>query len=334
MRTSDSGGHNRFFECEDPILDWLTKKPEARQRLLEMTQSKVKGLYDRAWNEVTTKLESLPPVSASWNIVDGTIQVTAKDLNSIQSELIQLAKAMIPWKKGPFNLFGEIVDAEWQSQLKWDRLLPDLPDLEGKRVLDVGSNNGYYLFRILESNPSLVLGVDPYQRPFLQFQLIQHACRQPNLDMRMWGWEEVGLMDPVFDVVFCMGIIYHHRDPVQVLRNMYSAMKPGATLVLESIIVPGNEPVCLFPKERYANMRNVWFVPTQVACEHMLERCKFQEVRCVSNVLHLPEEQRTTPWNPWPSFEAFLDSEDPSKTLEGHAAPRRALFLAKKAVRR
>ena len=50
-------------------------------------------------------------------------------------------QGLIPWRKGPFELFGVQVDTEWRSDWKWQRVAPYL-DLAGKRVLDVGCGNG------------------------------------------------------------------------------------------------------------------------------------------------------------------------------------------------
>jgi tRNA (mo5U34)-methyltransferase len=40
------------------------------------------------------------------------------------------------------------------------------------------------------------------------------------------------------------------------------------------------------------------------------------------------EEQRSTEWMKFESLKDFLDPEDPSKTVEGHPAPIRAVFVA------
>jgi tRNA (mo5U34)-methyltransferase len=40
------------------------------------------------------------------------------------------------------------------------------------------------------------------------------------------------------------------------------------------------------------------------------------------------EEQRSTDWMTFESLEDFLDPNDHSKTIEGHPAPTRAVFLA------
>lgn len=240
------------------------------------------------------------------------------------------AEAIKPWKKGPFNLFGVEIDAEWRSDFKWQRFAAALPNLSGADVLDVGGNNGYYSFRVLAKSPQSVLCIDPIARLWYQFQMIQKYARDPRLDFQMLGWQALDLMPNAFDCILCMGILYHHDHPVQLLRNLFEALRPGGLLVMETIVIPGEEMVCLFPQDRYAMMRNVWFVPTVNATVAMLERTKFRDIQIVSSQVHKPEEQRSTAWNPAPSFEDFLDPDDESKTLEGHPAPHRAILFAKK----
>lgn len=252
--------------------------------------------------------------------------VSAGDL----ARIIQAARSLIPWKKGPFDLFGTRIDAEWRSDYKWDRLRPKLPSLRGKRILDVGANNGYYMFRAAAFHPELILSIDPFPRLWYQFHLLQKFAAIPNFGFEMWGHEELCWMKESFDVIFCMGIIYHHPNPIQIIRDLHAALRPGGTLVLESIIIPGDEPIALFPPGRYAQMRNVWFVPTEPTMRAFLDRNKFVNVETVAVNKHLAEEQRTTDWNPGPSYENFVGAENPDLTLEGHPPPYRAIILAEK----
>ncbi|MDJ0835451.1 MAG: tRNA 5-methoxyuridine(34)/uridine 5-oxyacetic acid(34) synthase CmoB [Acidobacteriota bacterium] len=244
--------------------------------------------------------------------------------------LEQAARAVMPWKKGPFNLFGIDIDAEWRSDFKWERLADALPDQKDKLVLDVGSNNGYYLFRLLPQRPRYLLSIDPVPRLWYQFHLLQRYAGAPNLEFAMWGWEELACWKELWDTVFCMGIIYHHRDPMGILRNLREAMKPGGLLVMESIVIPGDDSICLFPPDRYARMRNVWFVPTVTALKHMMTRAGFIDIREVATNRHEPAEQRTTLWNPGPSYRDFIDPHNADLTAEGHPAPWRTILTARK----
>lgn len=311
----------------------LMHDPEAVARLKALAEERAKSLDWKPFTRFHQCLANLPNREArSCCFDEATVRIGEKletddpDRNLIQ----QAAQAIMPWKKGPYSLFGIDIDAEWRSDFKWDRLAPRLPDQAGKAVLDVGCNNGYYLFRLLPQKPHYLLGIDPVPRLWHQFHLLQHYAKIPNLEFAMWGWQELDLWPELFDTIFCMGIIYHHPDPIGILRALYAALKPGGLLVLETIVIPGETPTCLFPPDRYARMRNVWFVPTTTATCHFLERTRFQNIRVVATNRHEPSEQRSTAWNPGPSYADFLDPNNPELTIEGHPAPRRAILLATK----
>ena len=55
----------------------------------------------------------------------------------------------MPWRKGPFSLYGVNIDTEWRSDWKWDRVLPHLSDLTGRTILDVGCGSGYHMWRMI-----------------------------------------------------------------------------------------------------------------------------------------------------------------------------------------
>jgi len=181
-----------------------------------------------------------------------------------------------------------------------------------------------------EVKPAYLLGIDPVPRPWYQFQILQRFARVPDLEFAPWGWQELHLFPECFDTIFCMGIVYHHRDPLELLRLLRRALRPGGLLVMESIVIPGEASLCLFPPDRYARMRNVWFVPTVNALRNMLARSRFEDIHEIATNAHHPDEQRTTDWNQGPSYRDFLNPTDPTQTEEGHPAPWRTILLARK----
>jgi tRNA (mo5U34)-methyltransferase len=252
--------------------------------------------------------------------------------NSDPHQIKELAKRLIPWRKGPFNFSGLEIDAEWRSDKKWQRIAPYLDSLSNKVVLDIGCNNGYFLFEMAKQNPKLLLGIDPMVHYWAQFQFAQHFYRTPNCHFELLGIEHLPHFQEMFDVIFSMGIIYHHRHPIEQLINIRQALRPGGQLILETIGIPGEESYALFPQERYAKMKNVWFVPTRSCFENWVKRAKFIDVEIIADTLLTPQEQRLTPWCPPPhqSLEDFLLPEDRTKTVENYPAPRRFALVARK----
>jgi tRNA (mo5U34)-methyltransferase len=267
------------------------------------------------------------------SIVDLDNQVvtigTSKDLDPKESKaLYHSLDQLCPWRKGPFDLFGIKIDTEWQSWMKWERLIPHIKNLKDKRILDIGSSNGYYMFRAAAYEPLMVLGLEPQSYFYFQYLAIQKFLKQENVFCLPIPHDELPKMNHYFDTVFCMGVLYHRPSPVEMLRVIHDSMKKGGELVLENLILEIRENFCLFPKDRYAKMRNVYFIPDLLTMESWLLRSGFSNIRCVDIGKTSLEEQRKTRWIQTESLKDFLDPNDPDKTVEGYPAPVRAIFLA------
>ena len=67
----------------------------------------------------------------------------------------------------------------------------------------------------------------------------------------------------IFDVVFCLGVLYHRRSPIDQLKELRS-FQPKGKLVLETLILQKKKKQILIPKDTYAKMSNVWFIPSRL----------------------------------------------------------------------
>lgn len=276
--------------------------------------------------------ESLPDVlPSSVSFSEDSVRIGLfDDLAAENREIfLNILKAMIPWRKGPFSLFGVDVDTEWRSFLKWNRVRSEMAPLQGRKVLDIGASNGYYLFRMIPEKPALALGIEPFLPYYYQFQLVQQYADKRNLFMLPIGFEELPPMPGFFDTVFCMGVLYHRRSPVTFLQEMRPFLREGGELVLETLVIEGDEPVSHTPLGRYAKMRHVYFLPTINCLSRWLNHAGFEDVRCVDVTYTTLNEQRRTDWAFDESLDDFLHPENPKKTIEGEPAPLRALVLAR-----
>ncbi len=273
-------------------------------------------------------LDEIPDITADILNLDGDFVELISNSPLKEENLIlinKICEGLIPWKKGPFKIFGLEVDAEWRSDIKWKRIKNHLPNLEGKNILDIGANNGYYMFKMAAGNPSMVLGIDPIIKSYAQFYFIQKLAKVPSLRFELLGIEHVKFFKEFFDIIFSMGIIYHHKSPIEQLMDIKNALRPSGTLILESIGIPGQEPVALFPESTYANMKNIWFIPTLPCIINWAHKAGFKNIEVISSSKTTLEEQRNTFWYPKPlkSLEDFLDKDDRGKTIEGYPAPMR-----------
>lgn len=234
--------------------------------------------------------------------------------------------AFMPWRKGPFSVFGIPIDAEWQSQRKWQRLLPMLPDLRDKIVADIGCNNGYYMFRMSPHRPRLVLGLEPSMQHHYCFRALNAMAGLPALHTDLLGVEHLPLFPDCFDVLFLMGILYHRASPIDVLRDCWQALRPGGTILVESQAIPGDEPIALFPDRTYAKVPGTYFVPTGFCLRLWMEKAGFGQVELFCRHPMSSDEQRATPWMRFESYRDFIDPRNPALTVEGYPAPLR-VFL-------
>lgn len=242
------------------------------------------------------------------------------------------ARALMPWKKGPFEFAGFQIDAEWDCRRKWQRLAPHLPDLTQKLVLDIGCGNGWYMRQLRLQGAARVIGFDPAAIPYIQWQFTQKAWPDAQQEFYLLGVEELAQFKKTFDVILHMGVLYHHRDPLMQLVDLREALTPGGELYLETIGIAGDDNRILLPPERYASMPNVWFLPTLKGLVTMLERARFTDIEVLATHWDGVEEQRATVWSPGPSHEGSLDPQDSTRTIEGHPAPERFLVRAKSKV--
>lgn len=277
-------------------------------------------------------LEALPQVAPS--VIDlksdairigGPTDLTGLEATRIRNEL----KAFHPWRKGPWDFFGVEIDAEWRSNLKWDRIRGAITPLAGRLALDIGSGNGYYCYRMAGDGAKLALGADPYLLYVMQSltarKYLPDSCGAWVIP---FGIESIPPAIPVFDTVFSMGVLYHRRSPLDHLLELKQLLRPGGELVLETLVIDGDVDDVLLPKGRYAKMRNTWFLPSCLALERWVQRCGFSDIRLADVSTTRIDEQRSTDWMTFDSLSSFLDPTDATKTVEGYPAPQRALLVA------
>ena len=140
--------------------------------------------------------------------------------------------------------------------------------------------------------------------------------------------EEAPPAASAFDTTFSMGVLYHQRAPLDHLRLLRDTLRQGGQLVLETLIVPGKESHACTPRDRYARMRNVWLLPTVAELTTWIARSGYHDIELVDETVTTTDEQRTTEWMPFESLREALDPDDPSRTVEGWPAPRRAIMTA------
>jgi len=281
------------------------------------------------WEKVLNKFHyPLPDILALKNsvVIGSGKQLTDGE----QEKLANLLKIFKPWRKGPFSVHGIEIDTEWRSDWKWERILPHLAPLNNRTILDVGCGSGYHMWRMLGEGAHHVVGIDPSTLFLCQFEAIKHlAGEHLPIHLLPLGIEELPPLD-AFDTVFSMGVLYHRRSPIDHLLQLKDQLRIGGELVLETLVIDGDENTVLVPEDRYGKMNNVWFLPSVAALASWLKKADFVNIRCVDLDVTSLAEQRSTDWMPNESLVDYLEPSNINLTIEGYPAPKRATFIATK----
>jgi tRNA (mo5U34)-methyltransferase len=284
------------------------------------------------WKNIKPRWEAirgLPKINDVQIKIGDSIEIILNNLSLADEKYIyDTAKLIQPWRKGPFKISTTFIDSEWQSYIKYDLLKPYF-DITNKIVGDIGCNNGYYLFRMMAENPKKLVGFDPSSIPYCQFKFIEHFIRS-GIKYELLGIEHVEFYEHKFDILFCLGVLYHRPDPIGSLKSLYKGLNFGGELILDTFMIDGEDEISLTPKKRYSKIPNIYFIPTVNALKNWCYRAGFEEVEVLEISKTKLEEQRKTEWINTESLDDFLDNEDDSKTVEGYPAPKRVYIKAKK----
>ena len=272
------------------------------------------------WKNISPLREALDSLACgTWHVELGDIVTVSGSCD--EAKIYEVAKGMMPWRKGPFDICGTFIDSEWKSNIKYN-LLRKYFNLKDKRVADIGCNNGYYLFRMQEDSPKLLVGFDPSPLYKTQFDFINHFV-QSEIVYELLGVEHLEFYEEKFDVVFCLGVLYHRSDPVAMLKQLFKGLDKEGEVILDTFYIDGEDEVCLCPKSSYSKIPNIYFVPTIPALKNWCLRAGFSLFEVLETSTTDISEQRKTEWIEGQSLEDFLDPNDSSKTVEGYPAPKR-----------
>jgi len=150
-----------------------------------------------------------------------------------------------------------------------------LPEsLKGKTFLDVGCWGGGFLEEAVLRGASKVVGVDVLYSKSLELR----QAKYPNkIDFFLIDvLSPTFLALPVFDVVFCGGVLYHVSEVIDFLRRLL--LKTGKLLVLETAFTKSvqNIPVIEFcPLNSFDNNYSNWFLPNKEFLWSVMEEIGF-----------------------------------------------------------
>ena len=180
-------------------------------------------------------------------------------------------------------------------RVKWQRFAHAIPDnLQGKTVLDIGCNGGFYSIEMKRRGATRVVGIDSDDDYLLQARLAAEICGV-EIELRKLSVYDVGALSEKFDVVFFMGVLYHLRHPLLALdlirRHVakdlfvFQSMQRGSNEVAsleddyefwnEDIFEKPGFPRLCFIEKKYSGDPTNWWVPNRACSEAMLRSAGF-----------------------------------------------------------
>lgn len=107
-------------------------------------------------------------------------------------------------------------------------LLSMLPDLKGKRVLDLGCGFGEHCREYLELGASRVVGVDISEK---MLEVAREENSDPAIEYINIPMEEIDTIDETFDVVISSLAIHYVEDFEGVVKAVYSRLSDGGIFI-------------------------------------------------------------------------------------------------------
>jgi len=215
-----------------------------------------------------------------------------------REEIRRRVDALGPWfhnldlngvRTAPTHFLGDYPNVKWR---RFAKVVPD--NLEGKSVLDIGCNAGFYAMEMKRRGAERVLGLDT-DAEYLEQAKFASAVKGLKIEFRKLSAYDVGELHEQFDLVIFMGVLYHLRHPLlaldliheHVARDLllFQSMQRGSSCIkaieknydfwtTKQFDSPGY-PKMHFIEHRYADDPTNWWVPNRACVEAMLRSAGF-----------------------------------------------------------
>jgi len=228
-----------------------------------------------------TFLESFfnPKSQIAHYIINDKKCITVSNLD--QSESIRK-----PRKK--YQSFSEKEIGDSKSFLKIDQLM--IPaNLNGKKVLDLGCNEGFYCFEC-EKKGAFVVGIE--KNKIWHELAIEHKKQLSSSAIFINSdWNEISNIPYTFDLVlFLAAFHYALNSQLTLLKNIYSKMNSGGLLILEAGLSEKNEKE-FFIEEYTRPSGEICQYPNKLSITHLLKDAGFSSIDFIGDRYKMPGDK-------------------------------------------
>lgn len=228
------------------------------------------------------------------------------------------AERLGPFFQGPFPITQNLtITGAYDGRPKCQQILgPMLPQsLAGKRVLEIAANAGFDSFFINLRGPREYVAIEPHP-VFHEQALFLNSLYRARIDFRRLAWQELSPdVQGTFDLVVCIGLLYHEPSPMELLAKLNQMTALGGTVLLETLVVAeeANAPAAKFVEGSYRGDPSVWWIPTIPCVEAMLRASGFPGSRLA-----------------FKHADVSLNPRDPIHTVEGWPVAALGYFMGQK----
>jgi tRNA (mo5U34)-methyltransferase len=192
-------------------------------------------------------------------------------------------------KTAPEHFLGDY------PQVKWRAFAGSLPaDLHGKTVLDIGCNAGFYAIEMKRRGAARVLAID-HDDSYLEQARFAADVNKVEIEIAKVSVYDLGALGERFDIVLCLGVLYHLRHPLLALDLIYEhvardllvfqTMQRGSDTVLavekdypfeeQAVFERTGFPLLYFIEHSYSHDPTNWWIPNQACSEALLRSAGF-----------------------------------------------------------
>lgn len=99
-----------------------------------------------------------------------------------------------------------------------------MEEIKKLSILDIGCNDGWVLHQLSDLPFARMVGVEPREKNIAKGRKVREILKIPNrVEYKLGDTDNLG--DEVFDIVLCVGVLYHVESIPNALRNIRKVCK-------------------------------------------------------------------------------------------------------------
>jgi 2-polyprenyl-3-methyl-5-hydroxy-6-metoxy-1,4-benzoquinol methylase len=169
-----------------------------------------------------------------------------------------------------------------------------LSDCMGKRILEIGPKHGKDSRLLASLNPTELVLLDlPEKRPMIEHWFPDLQCNKTYIQGNiLYLTEEEMLRLGQFDLIWCLGVIYHNAEQLRLIKKLYNLCCENGKIVIESATTRNKKleklnVVEIHWPETYRKGPTITHLPSRLALKSWLEMSGFGQV----NICHVYSKQ-------------------------------------------